>query len=75
MGWEAGAPVQAYALLVEDSGDGQAWWSTADSEGVRLRRAGSGGAWSLGDASQWGEAYLYYGLDYFEAGIAPYLEE
>jgi hypothetical protein len=58
-GWTAdGTPVPAQARRVDDSGEGLAVLVTGGTAGLRLRRAGSGGAWRLDDADQRGESFL-----------------
>ncbi|MBI4307944.1 MAG: hypothetical protein HY684_03980 [Chloroflexi bacterium] len=57
-GWSEDGPSPAYAVLVEDSGEGRALLIYGGSEGIRLRPAESSGPWSLNDADQTGEPCL-----------------
>jgi hypothetical protein len=60
-GWsskDGGAPVDAYAVRVEDSSEGAAFLVYGGDWGLRLRPADSDAAWSHEDAGQWGEPYL-----------------
>lgn len=57
-GWSEAGPVPAYAVVVEDSGDGTALLVYGGDEGVRLRPESSPEEWSLDSADQWGDALL-----------------
>ena len=58
-GWTLdGAPCAAQAQSVDDSGEGVALLVFGGDAGLRLRPAGSDGAWSLASAHQWGEPFL-----------------
>jgi hypothetical protein len=60
-GWsskDGGMPVDAYAVRIEDSSEGEAFLIYGSDWGVRLRPADSDTAWSADDGSQWGEPYL-----------------
>jgi len=57
-GLEADSSVcPAMACLIDDSGDGACYLVFGGAWGLRFR-AGSAGAWNIGDSSQWGEPYL-----------------
>jgi hypothetical protein len=60
-GWSSGGNgpvVPAYAVAIEDSSEGRAILVYGGDWGVRLRPAESDAAWSIDDASQWGETHL-----------------
>lgn len=57
-GWSANGPCPAKAVIVEDSGDGQALLIFGGEEGIRLRRTQHKTSWNINDKSQWGEACL-----------------
>ena len=57
-GWSAAGPCPAYAVLVEDSGDGLAMLIYGGEEGIRLRLPDSEEEWDLQSPQQWGEACL-----------------
>jgi hypothetical protein len=57
-GWSSQGPCQAYAVLVEDSGEGIALLIYGGDEGVRLKPAGSTEPWNLASPNQWGEPCL-----------------
>ena len=57
-GWSADGTCEAYAVGVEDSGEGQVLLIFGGNQGIRLRPAGSTGSWSLTDQTQWGEPCL-----------------
>ena len=65
VGWSSAGAVTAFAALVDDSGEGSALLVYGGEEGIRLRVGGSGGDWSLEDASQWGEVFLLLERDSF----------
>jgi hypothetical protein len=58
VGWSAQGPTQAYAALVDDSGEGAAMLIYGDAEGVRLKPVDSTEAWSLASPLQWGDIFL-----------------
>ena len=63
VGWcsdagDRGGPCQATAVIVGDSGLGQALMVHGGDHGVRLRPASSGSPWSLSAGEQMGEPYL-----------------
>ena len=57
VGWSAAGACQAYAVVVEDSGEGRALLVYGGDDGVRFRRSDSG-RWSLDSGDQWGEPCL-----------------
>ena len=60
-GWSSaagGTPTDAYAVQIEDSGQGIAYLVYGGDWGIRLRPAGSGGPWRMDDPDQWGETHL-----------------
>ena len=63
VGWSVNGPVPAYAVLVEDSGEGMAMLVYGAEEGIRLKPQGSEDSWSLDSSSQWGEALLLLDKD------------
>ena len=62
-GWSSQGPCPAYAVLVEDSGEGVAMLVYGGDEGIRLRAAGAQEDWDLGSPRQWGEACLLLDKD------------
>ena len=62
-GWSAEGPCQAYAALVEDSGEGMALLVYGGDEGIRLRPGGSLEPWSIENREQWGEPCLLLDSD------------
>jgi hypothetical protein len=72
-GWssaDGGVPVTAYAVQVEDSGQGIAYLVYGGDWGIRLRPAGSGNEWRIDDPEQWGESHLVL-ADAADAIAAP----
>jgi hypothetical protein len=60
-GWSSkgeGTPVDAYAVRIEDSSEGEAILIYGGDWGLRLRPADSDVGWSRDESSQWGEPYL-----------------
>ncbi len=60
-GWssqDGGSAVEAHAVRIEDSSQGQAFLVYGGDWGVRLRPAEDGAAWAHENGSQWGEPYL-----------------
>ena len=75
-GWHKGVAIPAYALLVEDSGDGDAWLIYGGNEGIRLRFAHDFSIdtpFSLHEKKEWGEKYLYYHAKLYDKVVAPYI--
>ncbi len=62
-GWSGGGPCPAYAVLVEDSGEGIAMLIYGGDEGIRLKSADCHEDWDLVSQSQWGEACLLLDKD------------
>ena len=63
-GWSGDSgPCPAYAVLVEDSGEGVAMLVYGGDEGIRLKPASDDGVWDLDDLGQWGEACLLLDKD------------
>jgi hypothetical protein len=62
-GWSSSGPCPAYAVLVEDSGEGVAMLVYGGDEGIRLKPAESGEDWDLNSPHQWGEACLLLDKD------------
>lgn len=61
VGWcdeNGGSPCEATAVIVGDSGSGQALMIYGGEFGVRLRPSGATSQWSLEAADQFGEPYL-----------------
>ena len=61
VGWcsdNGGGPCQVTAVLVGDSGSGQALMIHGGDYGIRLRPASSSSPWSLDSADQKGEPYM-----------------
>ncbi len=74
VGWEDTKPTQAYALCIEDSGDGEAWLIYGGKHGVRLRRASSTKKkFSLQNKNEWGEVYLCYHISLYPQAIESYI--
>ena len=63
VGWSPDGPAPAYAVLVDDSGEGAALLVYGAEEGIRLKPKGSPEAWSLESPHQWGEACLLLDKD------------
>ena len=61
-GWSSQGPCPAYAVVVEDSGDGQALLVFGGEEGVRLKPASTEEPFDLANPSQWGEPCLLLGI-------------
>jgi hypothetical protein len=60
-GWSSkndGSPVDALAVRIEDSSQGEAILIFGGDWGVRLRPAEDDAAWAHENGSQWGEPYL-----------------
>ena len=57
-GWSSSGPCPAYAIMVEDSGEGILMLVYGGDEGLRLQPADGSEEWDLEDANQWGEACL-----------------
>ena len=57
-GWSSVGPVPAYAVHVEDSGEGVVLLIYGGDEGIRLKDGNSIDPWDLEDPSQWGEPCL-----------------
>ena len=55
---EGGVPTDAWACLVEDSGDGACYLVVGGEWGLRLKRPADDGEWNPGDARQWGVPYF-----------------
>ncbi|MCE2463619.1 MAG: hypothetical protein J4F46_06890 [Dehalococcoidia bacterium] len=62
-GWSASGECSAYAVLVEDSGEGVAMLIYGGDEGIRLKPVGCQDAWDLNSPHQWGEACLLLDKD------------
>ena len=76
VGWENGHEIPAKALLVEDSGDGDAWLIYGGNEGIRLRKSVDFNItqkFSLEEPKEWGEKFLYYHASLYDIVIAPYI--
>ncbi len=77
VGWEDGRQSNAYAILVEDSGDGEAWLIYGGNEGIRIRKSSDttskGQEFSLEHEYEWGEKYLYYNAKLYHEAIKPFL--
>ena len=57
-GWFGEGPCPAYAVIVEDSGEGRAMLIYGGADGIRLRPRDSRESWSLEAVDQWGEPCL-----------------
>ena len=57
-GWSSSGACPAYAILVEDSGEGILMLVYGGDEGIRLQPAKGPEEWDLDDSNQWGEACL-----------------
>ena len=57
-GWSSSGPCSAYAVLVEDSGEGVATLVYGGDEGIRLQPWDRSEPWDLSSPHQWGEACL-----------------
>ena len=62
-GWSSSGPCPAYAVLVEDSGEGVAMLIYGGDEGIRLKPVESQDDWDLDSPNQWGEACLLLDKD------------
>ena len=62
-GWSSRGPCPAYAVLVEDSGEGVAMLVYGGDDGIRLRPSEHGDDWDLASSRQWGEACLLLDKD------------
>ena len=63
-GWSAeSGPCLAYAVMVEDSGEGVAVLVYGGDEGIRLKPVGCEEEWDLNSTHQWGEACLLLDKD------------
>ena len=61
-GWTSGgASCPALLQKVDDSGEGVAWLLFGGDAGLRFRRRGNRGPWTLADPEQWGEPFLLMG--------------
>jgi hypothetical protein len=61
VGWssaDGGTPVPAYAVQIEDSGQGVAYLVYGGDWGIRLGPAAPAPRWRLDDPAQWGETHL-----------------
>jgi len=61
-GWSDEGQCTAYAVIVEDSGEGQALLIYGGDDGIRLRPQDSQEPWRLGAVDQWGEPCLLLDL-------------
>lgn len=57
-GWSVEGECSAYAVLVEDSGEGRVLLVYGGNHGIRLQPATSGHPWDVQNSSQWGEPCL-----------------
>jgi hypothetical protein len=57
-GWSGEGPCSAYAVIVEDSGEGRALLIYGGTDGIRLRPQDSQEPWALDAVYQWGEPCL-----------------
>ena len=57
-GWSSSGPCDAYAVLVEDSGEGVVMLLYGGDQGIRLKQAYNEDPWDLESPRQWGEACL-----------------
>ncbi len=62
-GWSSEGPCPAYAVQVEDSGEGRAFLVYGGEWGIRLRPKDSPEPWSIDSSDQWGEPCLLLDLD------------
>ena len=62
-GWSASGECSAYAVLVEDSGEGVAMLIYGGDEGIRLKPVEYEDGWDLNNPHQWGEACLLLDKD------------
>ena len=62
-GWSVSGPCQAYAIEVEDSGEGRALLLYGGDDGIRLKPVETSEEWSLDSNEQWGEPCLLLDLD------------
>ena len=62
-GWSTSGPCQAYAIEVEDSGEGRALLLYGGDDGIRLKPVDVSEEWSLDSTEQWGEPCLLLDLD------------
>ncbi|MBI2936065.1 MAG: hypothetical protein HYY31_04580 [Chloroflexi bacterium] len=62
-GWSGDGACQAYAAVVDDSGEGQALLIFGGDQGIRLKAASDTNPWNLADRTQWGEACLLLSLE------------
>lgn len=62
-GWASEGPCPAYAVLVEDSGEGIAMLIYGGNEGLRLKPEDCQEAWDVNSLRQWGEACLLLDKD------------
>ena len=68
-GWSSEGPCPAYAVQVEDSGEGMALLIYGGDEGIRLRPKESLELWSISSKTQWGEPCMLLDVD-SEVGYA-----
>ncbi len=57
-GWSSDGICMAYAVLVEDSGEGRVLLVYGGNNGVRLQSTIKSVSWNIEDQSQWGEPCL-----------------
>ena len=57
-GWSGEGTCPAYAVIVEDSGEGRALLIYGGADGIRLRPQDSPESWGLEAVDQWGEPCL-----------------
>ena len=62
-GWSEEGPCPAYAVVVEDSGEGEALLVFGGDQGLRLKAASRDEPFDLGNSSQWGEPCLLLASD------------
>ncbi len=75
IGWKNAQPVQAYALCIEDSGDGEAWLIYGGNHGLRLRDVtDQQSKFSISHSNEWGEKYLCYHKNLYPKVIEPYIK-
>lgn len=70
IGWSDIGPCPAYAVPVEDSGDGVAMLIFGGNEGIRLTVSGTTCEWALDNDYQWGEACLLVDKEVFTVPVA-----